>query len=149
MKIIGILNRLSGIYKITNTKNGKSYIGQAVELLSRYWKHVSTLKLNKHRNPHLQAAVNIDGIENFTFEVLEVLPRNKSLLTKRKQYWINHFNACDNKFGYNMASAIDGHLGMKRSEETKKKLSLKRRERQVLSEEHKRSIGEGMLEFYQ
>jgi group I intron endonuclease len=147
MKILGTLNMLAGIYKITNTKDGKSYIGQAVKLLSRYWKHVSTLRLQKHRNPHLQAAINKFGIENFTFEVLEVLPLDKSLLKQREQYWIDYYNTCNNKFGYNMASATEGHLGMKRSAETKKKLSLKRRERQVLSEDHKRSIGAGVREF--
>ena len=148
MKILGVLNMLAGIYKITNIKDGKSYIGQAVKLLGRYWKHASTLRLQKHRNPHLQAAVNLHGIDNFTFEVLEVLPLDKALLTKREQYWINYYNTCNNKFGYNMASASDGHLGMKRSEETKKKLSLKRRERPTLSEDHKRSISKGMQELY-
>jgi group I intron endonuclease len=148
MKILGTLNMLAGIYKITNTKNGKSYIGQAVKLLSRYWKHLSTLRLQKHKNPHLQAAVNIDGIDNFTFEVLEVLPLNKVLLTKREQYWIDYYNTCDNQFGYNMASASDGHLGMKRSEETKRKLSLKR-QGITLSEEQKRNIGIGVHIFHQ
>lgn len=148
MKIIGILNMLAGIYKITNIIDGKSYIGQTVKLLGRYWKHASTLRLQKHRNPHLQAAVNKYGIENFTFEVLEVLPLNKSLLTKREQYWINFYKTGDNKFGYNMTSAQDGHLGMKRSAETKKKLSIRRRERSTPSEEHKQSIGSGVREFY-
>jgi len=148
MKILGTLNMLAGIYKITNIKNDKSYIGQAVKLLSRYWKHLSTLRLQKHKNPHLQAAVNIDGIDNFTFEVLEVLPLNKALLTKREQYWINYYNAGNNQFGYNMASAADGHLGMKRSAETKRKIGLKHLGT-TLSKEHKRDIGIGVREFYQ
>lgn len=145
--IVGVLPKFSGIYKITNTKNSKSYIGQALNLYNRYYEHLSTLRFQRHHNLHLQAAVSLIGIENFTFEVLEILPLDKSLLTQREQYWMDYYKSLDNKFGYNFVSAVDGHLGMKRSEETKNKISLSRTGKS-LSEDHKQQIGVSVRKFH-
>lgn len=54
------------IYKITNKTNGKVYIGYTSrEPIFRWWEHF------KHSNLPLGQALKEDGIENFTFEVLE------------------------------------------------------------------------------
>jgi group I intron endonuclease len=147
MKIIGPLPKLPGIYKITNQIDGKRYIGQAVVLYQRCFKHVGPLRANKHKNPHMQAAVNRDGLQNFSFKVLEVLPLNKTLLTQKEDYWIKFYKTNDPNFGYNMASAIDGHLGMKRREETKDKIRAKK-QGSILSEDHKEHIGKSLLKFH-
>ena len=54
------------IYKITNKNNGKVYVGYTErEPLFRWWEHF------KHSNFPIGKALKEDGIESFTFEVLE------------------------------------------------------------------------------
>lgn len=62
----------SGIYKITNTIDGKVYIGQTVCFIRRANIHKSQLQQNKHGNHKLQNAVNKYGIDAFLFEVITV-----------------------------------------------------------------------------
>lgn len=47
---------MSGIYKITNTKTGKIYIGSAVDLRRRLYAHLKSLRRNSHDNTYLQNA---------------------------------------------------------------------------------------------
>lgn len=58
------------IYKITNTINGKYYIGSTVDFKKRKYTH--TWKLNKgiHHSVYLQNAWNLYGASNFRFEIL-------------------------------------------------------------------------------
>lgn len=65
------MNKISGIYKIKNTKDGKVYIGSSVDVVDRLYKHRYKLKNNKHFNLHLQRAWNRDGEESFVFEKIE------------------------------------------------------------------------------
>lgn len=60
-----------GIYKITNTVNGKVYIGSSVDINGRLNSHRSDLRQNKHGNQHLQKAWNLYGEESFIFDVIE------------------------------------------------------------------------------
>ena len=61
----------SGIYKITNVKNGKFYIGSAKDIDRRWWEHKNDLKKNKHKNPKLQHAWDFYGENSFEFIILE------------------------------------------------------------------------------
>lgn len=88
-----------GIYKITNNVNGKCYIGQAVDIESRWRKH-HTAPFNpndKSYNYPLYRAIRKYGIENFKFEVLEECPRE--LLNEREIFYITKYNAYED--GYN------------------------------------------------
>lgn len=60
-----------GIYTITNRKNGKTYVGQALNIRKRWSGHIYSLKLNSHRNRHLQNSWNKNGREVFDFAVVE------------------------------------------------------------------------------
>lgn len=91
--------RVRGIYKITNTKNDRMYIGQAVDIAARWKDHCKTglgigsmnYKINK-----FYKALHQEGIENFTFEILEMGDID---LNKQERYWIEFFDAVN--FGYN------------------------------------------------
>ena len=70
-----------GIYKIENIVNDKVYIGQSVNIESRWQQHINALENNSHVNKHLQSSWNKYGSESFVFVVLEECEENK--LTER------------------------------------------------------------------
>ncbi len=70
---------ISGIYKITNTINGKAYIGLAKNINKRWKQHKD---LDSHStDKNLYWAFKEYGIENFKFEVL------KECEPSRLGYW--------------------------------------------------------------
>lgn len=75
-----------GIYKLTNLLNQKSYIGQAVDVGSRWKDHVKAGLGIDTPNNKLYAAMLKDGVENFSFELLEECERSE--LNNRETYWI-------------------------------------------------------------
>jgi len=106
-----------GIYYIKNLLNEKIYVGQSDNLSNRKSLHFHKLKNNKHENSHLQNAYNLYGVENFVFEIILYcesfeLTRYEDLIEKR-----NRPNT------YNIRECVDSNKGIKRSEETKRKLS--------------------------
>jgi len=83
---------MTGIYKITNLFNGKSYIGQAVDIKRRWTEHKSHSFLPDHisYNYAIHRAIRKYGIESFSFEVLEEC--SESTLNEREIFWIVKFN---------------------------------------------------------
>ena len=77
-----------GIYKITNNINGKSYIGQSVDINRRFISHRNTAFNPLLSNYHLELYQDIRkyGINNFSFEVLEEC--NKSQLDEKEKFYI-------------------------------------------------------------
>lgn len=110
-----------GIYKITNLKNNKVYIGSSQDLKARLRCHRHQLKKNIHGNTHLQYSYNKYGVEAFRFEIIEIT--NKNDLIEREIFWIKLYNCLDRDKGYNKASNIINSAGNKWSEESKRKLS--------------------------
>ncbi|MDD3885156.1 MAG: NUMOD3 domain-containing DNA-binding protein [Gallionella sp.] len=107
----------SGIYEIVNTVNGKRYIGSAVDLRARWWKHCKQLKKGDHHSPKLQAAWNKHGRAAFKF--LPILTCQKSMLLFYEQQLLDKV-----KPEYNIAlNATAPMLGRKASDETRKKMS--------------------------
>lgn len=87
-----------GIYKITNMKNDMVYIGQAVDIYKRFLMHCkSGLGIDTPQGNKLYAAMLEDGLENFTFELLEECPREE--LNKKEAYYISLYNSV--QYGYN------------------------------------------------
>lgn len=88
-----------GIYKITNNINGKSYIGQAIDIQTR-WNKEKTRAFDPNALEYkktLSQAFRKYGLDNFTFEIIEEC--EKSLLNEREIYYISLFNTYFN--GYN------------------------------------------------
>ena len=96
---------VTGIYKITNIINGKSYIGQSTDI-HRRWKNEITdskcINANSYNYP-LMKAFRKYGIDNFKFEVIEEC--NNEELNQREIYWIDHFDTFFH--GYNQTLGGD------------------------------------------
>lgn len=88
----------TGVYKLTNLKNQKVYIGQAANLADRWKDHIKAGLGIDTPNNMLYMAMMKDGVENFTFEVLEECERSD--LNDREKYYISFYGA--QEWGYNM-----------------------------------------------
>lgn len=64
------MTTICGVYTITNTKNGKKYVGQSLDVLQRWRQHRHRLDEGTHLNAHLQAAWKLHGADAFLFQVL-------------------------------------------------------------------------------
>ena len=87
------------IYKITNKLNGLSYIGQTGDVFERWRQHCA------RKNRTLGIAIEKDGIENFTFEVLE--KTTSTLADERERYWINYYKSYPEGYNSNAGPSID------------------------------------------
>lgn len=89
----------TGIYKITNTTNQMCYVGQAVNIAERWKQHIKRgIGAETPTKNKLYPAMLKDGVENFTFELIEECDR--SLLNDREDYWQEYFKA--KEFGYSI-----------------------------------------------
>lgn len=133
--------RYTGIYCITNILTGKIYIGSSKDCYKRWHLHRHQLNQNKHDNRYLQAAWNKYTKEAFNFSILEICEKDRLILEQREQYWIDLTQCCDRFIGYNLAVTAGSQLGIKRSQETKDKISASRMGIKVnFSNEHKANL---------
>lgn len=139
------------IYKTTNLVNGKQYIGK-----------------DGHNNPNylgsgtfLKMAIKKYGKQNFKKEILEVCESEEQMRVREK-YWLNYYDAANNKMFYNIHNHSYGSAGGKknpmygmlgerhplfgkpRPTETRKKISDSLKGR-PLSEECRKNISKSLL----
>lgn len=80
------------------------------------------------------------GFENFDFSILETVA-DKTKLLEREQVWLDELKPFDKSIGYNLNPKAGSWMGMKHSEETKKKLSnIKKGVKSNLSDEGRQRI---------
>lgn len=90
----------TGIYKITCLLDNKIYIGQARDISDRWKTHIKCgLGIDTPSNK-LYTAMLKEGVENFSFEVIEECSVND--LNKKEKYWIDYYQS--NIYGYNMTA---------------------------------------------
>lgn len=86
------------IYKITNTINGKFYIGQTIQNVKEgFYQHCATKCSKAVSNMAIHRAIKKYGKSNFTVEVIEEI--DSANLNDRERYWIKYYNSYNN--GYN------------------------------------------------
>lgn len=91
--------KICGIYKITNLKDQKIYIGQSVDIKTRWSNHIkASLGIDSIAHSKVHDAMAEEGIWNFTFELLEECSRDK--LNEREKYYIDFYKS--NLYGYNL-----------------------------------------------
>lgn len=97
-----------GIYKITNTLNNKCYIGQSIDIETRWTQHAynATHEVEKEKKRKLYNAFHEYGLDFFIFEVIEECEVTQKILNERERYWISHYNSYED--GYNMTKGGQG-----------------------------------------
>jgi group I intron endonuclease len=122
------------IYRITNTINGKAYIGQTVSSLKERWRCHLKVRHSTKIDTKFARAIRKYGTDNWATEVLESVS-SKELLNEREIYWIAHYNTFHG--GYNSTT---GGFSTVLSEEARKKISIAAKKR-IHSLETKQKIG--------
>lgn len=98
-----------GIYKITNTVNGKVYIGKSHNIEERFKQHIEGLNGKRNHNPHFQSAWNKYGKSNFKFEIIHPLKKYvEGDISDLEVYYISKYNSTDANYGYNFQCGGQG-----------------------------------------
>ena len=112
------------VYLLTNTVNGKKYVGQTVRSLeARLYHH--KWDSTKNRGYILHKAIAKYGWDSFTSEILKHCVSKEELDTEEKRY-ISELNTLV-PHGYNWA--LGGNSAGPHTEETKIKMSIQRKGR--------------------
>lgn len=137
------MNKLkSGIYKIT-INDYYIYIGQSVDVNSRWNGHLNELKQNKHYNKKLQNVFN-KYQDKIKFEIIEECDVNK--LDEREMYWIDYYRTFNTNHGLNMSVGGDsGHRKYRTRKEAEVAALEKRKEYYKV---HKKEISEYHKQYY-
>ena len=108
---------MCGIYCIENIQNNKKYVGQSIDIYSRWHCHKSELRRNCHCNGKLQNAWNKYGENNFKFYIVEECSFDE--LDDLERYYIQQFNSYYD--GYNLD--FGGTNRVRWTQDMRKKLS--------------------------
>lgn len=106
------------VYLITNDINGKQYIGQTIKKLNLRWNEHTSSK----SKGALQRAIRKYKKENFSLAILHVC-ESKEEMDFVETFYISLLNTRAH-VGYNLTDGGEGIPGAKRSEVTRKKISL-------------------------
>lgn len=144
--------KICGIYKITSS-SGKIYIGQSVNIKSR---------LSRYRNhacpgqPKLLNSLKKYGFNNHKFEIIVKGEFNNYLLDELEKHYIQLYNSFNNglncttggKGGAGCIQSAENRLkksisckGLKRSEETKRRISIAQKTK-IVSDITRKRIGD-------
>ncbi len=87
-----------GIYKITNQLNKMCYVGQSVDVAKRWKDHAKCgLGIDTPANNKLYKAMQEEGLENFSWELLEQCKKEE--LNEKEKFYIGLYQS--DKYGYN------------------------------------------------
>jgi len=133
-------NNKSGLYKITNTENGRVYYGSAVNIARRWKEHRNALRRGAHYNDHLQRSWDKYGEDAFEFSVFAYCAVEN--LLENEQILLDLYVGKEDC--YNIAKdAVAPFRGKKHTEETRAKLSAAMKGKPK-SEEHRRKTSEAI-----
>lgn len=121
MSMSNTAEKVCGIYRITNTINGKCYIGQSIDIHKRFIHHTSE---SRHQRQHMAISKAIQKYwkDAFCFEILVKCTIDE--LNDKERYFVEKYNSVAPN-GYNMRSGGDIR-GCYVSEEAKRNMSKAR-----------------------
>lgn len=122
-----------GVYCFTNLINGRQYVGASNNIKRRYQEHISPKR--KNLLFAIYKAFNKYGIENFKFDVLEIV-EDCSIVFEREVFWIEKLNP---RYNHNKGGL--GNVGLSLKDSVKQKLrDLGKMQWQNKTEEQKQVI---------
>ena len=128
---------MTNIYKITNTINGKIYVGKTVKTITERFQ-IHKKHARNRVNRYLYDAINKYGEDKFIVEPLEIVTGNGDIEEKK---WIRILDSNNKEFGYNMTA---GGGGGRMPDHILKVIADKKRGVK-LTDEHKRKISQGNM----
>lgn len=87
-----------GIYKITKKSNGKSYIGQSVDIERRFKEH------KYKKDIPIEIAIQKYGEDAFTYEIVEECELSE--LDKKESYWIDYYDSYNKGYNCNEGGGV-------------------------------------------
>jgi len=119
-------NKKGIVYGIVNNINNKIYIGSTANSKSRFYNH---LVIPKRSNKHLQGAINLIGLSNFSLHIFTVIELPDSLSQKEKKNIIlpleqTYIDMFPKSQLYNFLYLSNSPLGFKHSDKTKLLMSI-------------------------
>lgn len=127
--------KVSGVYGLRNTHNGKWYVGVSCDIHKRWLKGYERLQCKGQKK--IYNALVKYGYHAFEKVILEEC--EKRLFKERETYWISKYNSVNQ--GYNLAPGGEGGnrpIGIPCSEETKRKIGEANRGRKHTIEARKK-----------
>lgn len=115
--------KLPGIYKLTNTVNGKVYIGKSVDMHQRFIDYNGDIRKGKKR--FILDAIRKYGWDSFRLEIVEIYPTRKipnDYLLEREAFWIRFYSCAKRGIGYNLCEYGRDRGGIPLTEEHKRKI---------------------------
>lgn len=108
----------SGVYRFTNKENGKSYVGSSSNLSKRFSDYFNVNRLAKYAKTSLICRALLRyGYSMFSLEILEYCGKDKAVILKKEQDYIDLL-----KPEYNILSLAGSSLGYKHSKDALAKI---------------------------
>ncbi len=122
-----------GVYLLTNTLNGHSYVGSSNDIHRRWSQHRTV-----RNNTHIANAIAKYGYECFEKQILEEVPDKSISIISIEQHWLDKTKA-DGGAQYNICLlVVNNRTGIAHSETTKKKIGSASRGRKHSPESRRR-----------
>ena len=96
------------IYKITNLKNNKIYIGQTSRTIYERFEEHCMCALSFKLNTHFAKAIRKYGKDSFKIETIEDSILDKETANKREIYYISYYESTKRGVGYNSTPGGEG-----------------------------------------
>lgn len=110
------------IYKITNNKTGKMYIGQTSHDITYRWElHMHDYERGRKSNYPLYSAFAKYGVDNFTIEVLKDNIQSFEELDYWEKFYIRELSTLSPN-GYNLTAGGQGIHGYHHTDDAKKRI---------------------------
>jgi GIY-YIG catalytic domain len=96
----GRLPHVPAVYVLTHTASGRRYVGSTTNLASRVSYHRAAARGSVTTSSTLVALMRRDGLDAFTFDVLEYVP-DMACLLEREAWWGDALGVLDRRRGLN------------------------------------------------